>query len=558
MGLLDLILGQSNPVSQWADAHPGTLGAIGGGLGSGATFSQGLANAAQMLPQGKASDVQLGLTIQGRNATADWLAASSNPNLQALAEPVRNGTIAGSDAMKAAFAPGQLMPPGSTYLPNPQSPNFVPPSVPPPSPAQTTSLPASTVAPPPPSGPPAALATLQQGLANVSAPQAQQPIPLAPIQSASQSQAPAAYDPSKPFTAGATNPMDMTPAQRQVLGKQYGLTGSPLASFVVSGRVPQNVSQTDSFRPATPADLQKWGISPGAGQAYEVNTITNELKPVSGSVATGDQSATGLPPGTTGSATIDPTAPGYASKPVVAGLTQAALDQKALSYLTGGTNPPIGRTGTAGAQSAAISNRMAEMDPTGNLAANKAQLRALTGSLEVNQKYADSTQRAIQNAEAGFQQVVSAFKGKVNASQYPTVNAALNAAAAQMAPGDISAYKAGLAEVGNEYTQVFARGGKVSDAVRAKSADIINGNLSIDDLGKVQDELQQQGDIVVNGARQTVQQINNQITSLAQGGSSQGSQSQTASAPTGKLADGTPIVVQNGQWVNAQTLQPVQ
>lgn len=225
--------------------------------------------------------------------------------------------------------------------------------------------------------------------------------------------------------------------------------------------------------------------------------------------------ADGAPLGTTGNSAIDPSAPDYSSKTVVSGLTQAAIDQKALGYLTSGTNPPIGRSGLSGAQSAAIANRMAEIDPTGNLAKNKTVLKSLSESLAAQQKQLDSTQRSMGNAEAGFQHVVDTFQGKVNTSQYPTINAAVNAAKSQLSPGDIAAFKAGLTEVGNEYTQVFSRGGQVTDAVRNRAADVINGNLSISDLQKVLDELQAQGAIVVKGAQDQVKTITDQVNGIA-------------------------------------------
>lgn len=229
--------------------------------------------------------------------------------------------------------------------------------------------------------------------------------------------------------------------------------------------------------------------------------------------------ASAAPVGTTGSATVDQTADGYGTKAVAGGLTQAAIDQAALSDITSGQRPTGGRSGMTIQQATAISNRMAEMDPSGNLAKNKAQVSALTQSLAQQQKYADTTDRAVSNAEAGMQQAIGAFQGKVNVSQYPTVNAAVNASQAQLDPGTISAYKAALQEVANEYTQVFSRGGQATDAVRAKSQAIVNGDLSLADLQQVLTELQAQGHIVVQGARNQVQKINDQISSIASGGS---------------------------------------
>lgn len=82
MGLLDLILGQNNPAAQWVDSNPGFVGALGSGIAAGPNFSQGLANAAQLVPQGRMMDYQAAekkkadakVTAQ-ENATQAWIKA---------------------------------------------------------------------------------------------------------------------------------------------------------------------------------------------------------------------------------------------------------------------------------------------------------------------------------------------------------------------------------------------------------------------------------------------------------------------------------------------------
>lgn len=75
MGILDALLGKDNPFSQFADNNSNTLGAIGSGLAAGPTFSQGLSNAAQAIPQAKALDQQAAQAIQTQNATVQYLKA---------------------------------------------------------------------------------------------------------------------------------------------------------------------------------------------------------------------------------------------------------------------------------------------------------------------------------------------------------------------------------------------------------------------------------------------------------------------------------------------------
>lgn len=325
-------------------------------------------------------------------------------------------------------------------------------------------------------------------------------------------------------------------------GNPWGNSGQ---QAVVNALLGQNIQSTD---PTTQADLalkaeqlkqsefdmnKPISVNRGWGQPdllVDPHTYKTVLDPLT--IAGAD--STGLPPGTTGDSAIDPTVEGYSTKviPGTGGLTMAAIDQGAMSNITAGTRP-TGRTGPALAQATTILNRMAEMDPSGNLAFNKGKLASLNQSLATQQKYLDTTQRSVANAEAGFQQVVNTFQGKVNASQYPTINAAVNAAKAQLDPGTISAFQSGLAEVANEYTQVFSRGGQATDATRAKAQKIVNGDLSIADLQQVLTELQAQGNIVVQGSKNQVKTISDQINTISKSGSA---------APADTSSDnGTPI-----------------
>lgn len=234
--------------------------------------------------------------------------------------------------------------------------------------------------------------------------------------------------------------------------------------------------------------------------------------------------------GITGSPTIDVTQPGYASQavPGAGGLTQAAIDQAALQYATTGVMPSIGlgSTGAAGQKRNAIENRAGELNSGGNIAANKATLSANTSALKQQTNYINTVTRAINNAQQGVQQLINSFKDKgINDSSLPISNIIQNASKYQLGNGDVSAYKAGLQEVANEYTQVFSRGGQTSESTRNQAQSIIDGNISIANLQKVSDELQQQGDIVIKGAAGQIKSIQDNINGIVTGdsGSSTGS-----------------------------------
>jgi hypothetical protein len=56
MGILSALLGDANPAAVWAAQNRGWLGQVGAGFGSGTSFSDGLAQAASMGPQGQRVD----------------------------------------------------------------------------------------------------------------------------------------------------------------------------------------------------------------------------------------------------------------------------------------------------------------------------------------------------------------------------------------------------------------------------------------------------------------------------------------------------------------------
>lgn len=225
----------------------------------------------------------------------------------------------------------------------------------------------------------------------------------------------------------------------------------------------------------------------------------------------------GTTPGTTGSPTIDVTSEGYSTTPIAGGLTQASIDQKALSYITSGTLPPQGRTGAAGAQNAAISNRMAEMAPGGNLAGNKAQLKSYSDSLNTQQKYLDSTQRAFNTANQNLTTLTGFMtKAGINTdSSIPLLNSIQNGIkAGVLDPGSIGGYNAAIAGLRAEYAQVLSRGGEVTEGQRSQANSLIPDNLTPSQLQQVADRLNAEGTNAVNEAQGQVTKIQGQINDI--------------------------------------------
>lgn len=106
MGILSALLGANNPAAIWAAQNRGWLGSVGAGLGSGTSFSDGLARAAEMGPQGmrvddayRVAEEQKAERQRAINETSEYL-RSTFPD---LADAVNAGMpldAAWSEAMK--------------------------------------------------------------------------------------------------------------------------------------------------------------------------------------------------------------------------------------------------------------------------------------------------------------------------------------------------------------------------------------------------------------------------------------------------------------------------
>lgn len=230
--------------------------------------------------------------------------------------------------------------------------------------------------------------------------------------------------------------------------------------------------------------------------------------------------------GTQGDPSIDTTKPGYATNTVGStGMTQAAIDQNALQYAIDGKLPTLGNAskGQAALQRKAIINRAAELNTSGNIAANRENLKALSSSLTEQTKYLSTIDRSLSNAEDGFKQITDAFsKAGINPSDSKFANTKINDVNNLLGKNQeaLRAFQAGLYEVQNEYSQVFSRGGQRTLEENKEAQDLLNGNLSIGTLKAIQKELQVQGDIVKNGSKAQVQKLQDQINHIINPGQS--------------------------------------
>lgn len=320
-------------------------------------------------------------------------------------------------------------------------------------------------------------------------------------------------------------------------GTDSGVTSSIMGPTIGGKPISEVVGGGVTEKPLTTTELQARGVD--VTDPATIGLTESGLKqymashPVSTDVA-----------GTTGSANIDTKAAGYYDKVIekAGGMTQAAIDQAAMAYAVTGVMPSIGMgsTGAAGQKRTVIQNRAAELGQGTNIVVNKARLKSLTDSLDVQQKYLDTTQRSVENADAGFNQLLTAFSGSgINTSDSKVKNQWVNDFRKNVTGGgDIRAFDAGLAEVANEYSQVFSRGGQTSESTKKRAQEIMDGNISIKDLQGVQKELQAQGKIVIEGAQKQVDTITDQMGNILGGKETEKTSKPTApteAPPTGEI-----------------------
>lgn len=297
-----------------------------------------------------------------------------------------------------------------------------------------------------------------------------------------------------------TDPNDprLPPPNARPPGAQYGTDASGNIVMINLGDARSPLAQTqavDQKEAALEAQMRLLGVgSPGAPGGPAI--------------------------GTTGDPLMHPEKPGYTTSlvPGTGGLTQAALDQSALSYDLTGKLPSLGfgSNPVTQMQRRAIMARGAEMNPGGNIQANAAQYKSLSNSLTNLTKVKNDIETAVNNSAATGNQLISAFQGKVNTS-IPLANIFSNAAAYHLTPAEISSYRAGLQEVANTYSQVFARNGRLTDAVRSRAQAIADGNISVDALSKVFDELNTQAGLVVKGYGDQIGNVQEQLRSILTG-----------------------------------------
>jgi len=86
MGITSLLLGPTNPLSQFVGQNKNVLGAWGAGLAAGPTFQQGLSKAVQLGAQAGPADQAEALRQQNLNQTIEWMRSQGYDDLVSAAE----------------------------------------------------------------------------------------------------------------------------------------------------------------------------------------------------------------------------------------------------------------------------------------------------------------------------------------------------------------------------------------------------------------------------------------------------------------------------------------
>lgn len=330
-------------------------------------------------------------------------------------------------------------------------------------------------------------------------------------------------------------------------GSPAGVQNNPgnIKFSSLPGQTDSGVKATDggTFASYASADAGKKAIADNVTKMMkDGDTIQSFMDRYAGQTGTnasasGATSPSGAPetvPLTT-SPSVDVTSPGYTTATVTLDgkdtqLTQSYIDQIAVAaIMAGGTIPSSVSRATKGlpvVQMNAIKQRMGQLDPGGNLALNKTEAQAWGKTLQTQIAYATTLQRALGSADADFKQILQTYNGTgINDSSMPISNIIANSTKYNLGSGDVSAFKASLAELANAYQQVFSRSGAVTDSVRAQSQDILDGNISIANLQKVSDQLQALGKVDLDQANATVKSVEGSYGSIVPGASPTGGSS---------------------------------
>ena len=189
---------------------------------------------------------------------------------------------------------------------------------------------------------------------------------------------------------------------------------------------------------------------------------------------------------------------------VTLAMDKSATPQKFLGGLSG-------NSGQGKALKNALSNKSSALIAASGVLQPVLQqeFAANTKAITTQIGYLNSTQRALAGAEQAGQLTQQLFsKLNINPLSSTYANATLNDLTKLFGnSADIRAYQSAMTEVGNEYAQVFARGGQRSVQGTQTAQEVINGDVKLADIQKTLDTLQSIGGTVISTSIDQVRSI---------------------------------------------------
>jgi hypothetical protein len=198
---------------------------------------------------------------------------------------------------------------------------------------------------------------------------------------------------------------------------------------------------------------------------------------------------------------------GYTPQYVWDSALQLALDKsKSVQSFLGGLS---GSTGPGKELKTAIANKVSAIRLAAgitNPALLQAQFTAQSKAITTQVTFMANVRRALDGAELGAAKTQELFASKgINVFDATWANTTLNDLVKKFgSSGDIRAYQSAMVEIGNEYAQVFARGGQRSQEGTSMAIDIVNGNVKLGDIQKTLDTLQAIGQTVLQSSVDTI------------------------------------------------------
>ena len=258
----------------------------------------------------------------------------------------------------------------------------------------------------------------------------------------------------------------------------------------------QSNKYPDAGIDGTEKSIQEVNDKVTKSQGYKSKQIVVDTTPVTGNkpnaeVADVPSSVTGLTPNALWQYSNDYALSGKSIQSYIGGLSSAAQSTNAKEAIRNKTAALATKAGV-------------------DLPLLRTQYNALGTAQREQVSFLNKTDRALTAAEQAAALTNNLFQNKgIDPYDSTWVNKTINDLTKKFgSSGDIRAYQAAMIEVGNEYAQVFARGGGRSVEGTRLAQDVIDGNVKLQDIQKTINTLKEIGKTVVSSSIDQIAKIN--------------------------------------------------